>query len=1039
MKTYKRLPPEIDTDLDNYNKYFNQMNFKGILEDDNIYAIDQESFRDAKNVYVDWNDRLVSRPTLQVDKVPEYGIADAQGERYRAWSENQTLLDIKRFGSNTVYVIQWKQYGILIKVVPDNNDKITDANNASLTLILSVSANYHIASIDHYIICFNDDIGAHVFDTNQFNNMTLGQSLPGWKPIEDFVDVPVVKRVIGGQITNLPGNEFTESTKEEYIWSNESHPELPKLIPGTTTRADGNVKVTTSQETYNWGDIIATYNYPEYRILRGLSTTTKVQSDNIMTVAKGRICIATDQYFLYSFNGKTFDKVYYPSYEGTFLNIASISEDGDYFFFVASDGVYRCNLGDFTWADIIRVNGEQQIVGKGENNICCFKTGDIFSFLTIKTNESTLEPGETPIYTPILEARLYFKGPGLYSGTDKTKDKVLTYITHFFNYLDINLGRETVATYNLADYLGFGDNIIDKDLAKTALNITYSHDNDNNLIANIVLFNGGTLTTKKLILFVIGGDTTPYVGDKIQNKMLVISVPASGTPDYKVCEQLIVGYGESSINIKAGMYYATKPTQSLSDPTPWKYETVRCSLNSSATAIAGNKRILFDFPDTHDGSFSLSNGAPIPLSLNEGLVILNKTLVEKKSTVGYNLYPLLPNTLNGSAFIDTRLLTIAEEQTYYIIDANTGLIYTNSLLDSDIATITYTFKKTTTYNKVPKVSYSGTELYLGFNNLLQITANVKDGTDTYFNLPSINNQSFIDNITGMINISTTEIALFFLHKVVICSKVTDETYGYRYDYYNTKLSTGIRLGDSIINTLEGSYTVFPTRRGLAIMNYQAFMATTDQVIQYMTDNVKDMWLDFFDASEEIHIIQHRNRLIFTNNTQTILMYDLTQASWWKWEIPITALIALTDQTSLRLINEQLLIFKKSTQYFDLYESGVSKSVISWYVLSQPLHMKAPNYYKNLKQLIFQLSDSDNTKLPKSMLAQIKLYRKKITLRDPETVMFKIEELRTFVKRFNYWKINEVQWGLSNDDSTATPAPLELNGIGIKYEIGEEVR
>lgn len=1033
MKTYKRLPPEIDTKLDNYNKYFNQMNFKGILEDDNIYAIDQESFRDAKNVYVDWNDRLVSRPTLQVDEVPKVGYENA----YEAWDPSQTLLDIKRFGSNTVYVILSK-YALLVKVIPDDSSKITLANYADLMLMLSTDSKYHITSIDHYIICFNDTAGAQVFDTNQFNNMTLGQSLAGWKPIEDFVNIPVVKRVIGGRITELPKNEFTESTKEEYIWSNESHPELPKLVPGTSIRADGKVKVTTNQESYDWGNIVATYNYPEYRILRGLSTTTKVQNDSIMTVAKGRICIATDQYFLYSFNGKTFDKAYYPSYEGTFLNIASISEDGNYFFFVTSNGVYRCNLGDFTWADVIRVDGEQQIVGTGKHNICCFKTGDIFSFLTIKTNEHPLEPGEVVLYAPIIEARLYFKGPGLYSGTDKTKDKRLTYITHFFNYLDINIGRDPVETRNIADYLGFDNTLISKDLAKTALNIVYGHDNNENLIANIVLLNGGTESDKKLILFVIGGDTTPYVGNKIQNKMLVISVPPSGTPDYKVCEQIVVGYGQSSISIKFGMYYADIPEQSTSDLS-WKYETVRCSLNSSEAAITGGKRIVIDFPDKHTGSFGVSNGAPIPLSLSEGLVIVNKTLVEKKSTTGYNLYPLLPNTLNGSAFMANRLLTIAEEQTYYIVDADTGLVYTNSLLDSDIATITYTFKKTTPYTKIPKVSYSGTELYLGFDNLLQITANVKDGTDTRFNLPSINNQSFIDNITGMINISTTEIAVFFLHKVVICSRVTDETYGYRYDYYNTKLSTGIRLGDSIINTLEGSYTIFPTRRGLAIMNYQAFMATTDQVIQYMTDNVKDMWSEFFDASEEIHIIQYRDRLVFTNNTQTILMYDLTQASWWKWEIPIKALIALTDQNSLRLINKQLLIFKKSAQYFDLYEKGSSKLTIDWYVLSQPLHMKAPNYYKNLKQLVFQLSDSDNTKLPKSMLAQIKLFRKKITVRDPETVMFKIEELRTFVKRFNYWKINEVQWGLSNDDSTATPAPLELNGIGIKYEIGEEVR
>jgi hypothetical protein len=71
--------------------------------------------------------------------------------------------------------------------------------------------------------------------------------------------------------------------------------------------------------------------------------------------------------------------------------------------------------------------------------------------------------------------------------------------------------------------------------------------------------------------------------------------------------------------------------------------------------------------------------------------------------------------------------------------------------------------------------------------------------------------------------------------------------------------------------------------------------------------------------------------------------------------------------------------------------------------------------------------------------EIKLYRKTITYKEPETIRFKIDEFKTFVKRFNYWKINELQWALSSDAETATPAQLILNGIDIKYEIGEEVR
>lgn len=1001
MKTYKRLPPEIDTNLNNYNKYFNQMNFKGILEDENIYAIDQESFRDAKNVYVDWNNRLVSRPTLQVDEAPKVGYEDA----FEAWEPGQILLDIKRFGSNTVYTIL-AAAALVVKVVPDDSSKITLANYARLMLLVPINTKYHIVSIDHYIICFNDTAGAQVFDTNQFNDMTLGQSLSGWKPIENFVDIPVVKRVIGNVISYPNGiNEFTNKTKEQYVWTDEVQAILP----------DGNAEVVlhSNGASTNLNLPNTNINTP-YRLLRELPLRTEY--DDIVSAAKGRLCIATDNYFLFSpNNGKTYERIYYPSYNGQFLNIASISDDGLYFFFVASDGVYRCNLGDYTWANVIKAyNSEDEIedIANTEmitpyTNYCKFLTGDIFMFVIRGMYRYYNSDSST---TTIPEMRLYYYGPTTPSETSKK----LKYINKI-GYTDLMslVGLDETRGEN-TKYFGI---LVEEINARTVVT----------MIATLPAT--GTMTWADRQYKAI------YISGQSELKIAITNLDNS----YKRIRQIKINSlsnwtGNTSIN--HGVEIETLVTDSNYNATITKIQLGITAENNLLT--------------TSTTAYTLKPGYHNQYAWNEPIYEIEGGFIQIIQSNRYNVYTYSYESdtwqIDTYNFTDPPIVAITDGNIFYLVQPgfnNTKLpIISNALLPGDTVDITYTVSDSTRpeeYKKIPKVSYSGTELYLGFDNLLQITANIKDGTDTYFNLPSINNQSFIDNITGMINISTTEIALFFLHKIIVCSKVVDETYGYRYDYYNTKLSTGIRLGDSIINTLEGSYTIFPTRRGLAIMNYQAFMATTDQVIQYMTDNVKDMWLEFFDASEEIHIIQHRDILVFTNNTQTILMYNLTQASWWKWEIPVKALIALTDQDSLRLINEQLLIFKKSAQYFDLYEKGGNKLAINWYVLSQPLHMKAPNYYKNLKQLIFQLSDSDNTKLPKSMLAQIKLFRKKITLRDPETIMFKIEELRTFVKRFNYWKINEVQWGLSNDDSTATPAPLELNGIGIKYEIGEEVR
>ena len=147
---------------------------------------------------------------------------------------------------------------------------------------------------------------------------------------------------------------------------------------------------------------------------------------------------------------------------------------------------------------------------------------------------------------------------------------------------------------------------------------------------------------------------------------------------------------------------------------------------------------------------------------------------------------------------------------------------------------------------------------------------------------------------------------------------------------------------------------------------------------------------------------------------------------------------LTDQIELDIVSQLLYRFKEANVYYD-FANTYNEVTIEWFIKSQPLFMNAPTYYKNLKQLVFQFYDEGEPDKKRTLNTKIILYRKKITDRDPETIAFKVDEYRTFAKRFNYWKINEVQWELSNDDENALPSQLKLNGINVKYELGEEVR
>ena len=1148
MNTIKRAMPEIDTKIKNYSKYSNQMQFKGIVVDENIYDIDQQSSRDAKNVYVDDNLQLVSRQPLQPDEIPYDAVP--QG--------NYKLVDIFDFNSGKIYISQNIDTGKYTLIcIPAKYSYITNRVYYSLQSL----TKYHLCTIEQYVICFND-VNAKLLNVDKFYTTNYN-----WEKLTDNCEIPTTKVVSKDGTVVYNKNEFIPNIyKEEYLWTNESQPSLPP-------NEYAEVILTNKNGKFNLGTINDANKLTEFRIATKLNYNDDLD-DMFISAAKKTVCIASDEYVFVSYdNSKTFDKMYYPAYDGDFLNIAEVSKDGEYFFFVTTRGVYRCNLGTKQWSRVFKppmtpisdsifidttstlaigtilstgtyleynsvINGTPIVTGmyldnkvtitqlstltpnsdilegssiadgsvinsntyyntiRGDKNdrpyvsnyLSCFLSNDTFSFIMWEKEDSVN-----------YKVRLYFKGHGLYAGDDYTDDHMktdtledidkyytLSYIDTLNSRNDPNDTAYTTRLKTIIKNVAYYDYSYYRNLI--TMN-TFTDINDRLVTGITIVIPKTSSDTTSTYMFVYGGEALYRYG----TKMYGFSREVYQSNNNNITDiQLLKTEYNSNLPISTSVTITESSLNKIYNsqisvgciPTAWR------SINDSELEFLYNKNMpycidnyyllaaarRFDiYTNTGEHFYSIDNIVDNSRNIiitddvfySVGVEVLQTDKVIEDAN-RYDIYAgseiaagsKILGYVNGiyySGVNELQYSLIVTEPSYLtsgsLVKAGSNIItgiWTNYIGPEDLISFVYTFGTITNFTKIPNVSYSNTELYLGFDNLLQITSNSRDEEDAtkiLFNLPSINNKTFIENITGMINISTTEIALFFENKIRICTKVEDATFaisnkGFRYDYYNTKLSTGIRLGDSVINTLEGSYTVFPTLRGLAALNYQAFMATTDQVIDYITDEIKEVWIEFFEASnasgKQIRIIQWRNRLVLTNNTKTILLYDLKENAWWKWEIFDNALIALSDQIDLKIIKDQLLIFKDSERYYDMSEAG-RDIPIEWYIMSQPLHFDTPNHYKNLRQLVFQFADHFKTNRPKTMNAQIKLYRKKITVREPECVNFKIEELRTFVKRFNYWKINEVQWALSNDPYTADPQPLELNGIDIKYEIGEEVR
>lgn len=1173
MRTIKRNVNEVNTSLSSYNKivkYYNQLEWKGIVENKNLFTTDQQSQADAKNVYVDDYGSLVSRPVLHRAPLSRDILPI-----------NSELIDTITYGKVKIYVSN-EEYAF------ENHYKIVAVGDS--TAILKDINDYHISTIENYIICFNNK-GAKIFD---INNQSAG-----WQDLNKFVEIPVIKRVVGSEITEYNKNQFTSQYKEQYIWSNVSKPQLPSSGYNVSKGID--LTVNADNSPFNWHIPVSTgegtldktqlMQYMTFRKIQATVDTSGMSSVN-GALPQGRfaskgniICISDNTGVSVSFdNGSTFTKEYLPysqeKYEGF---IADITDDGLYYMRVNHDGVHVLSLGDLRdknevrWELISPWNDSSKTIqgtfstfslnlnNKGYQYCAHFITKDIFAFI-VETNVGPV---------------LWFMAPGLVghssigynpnstNGTTGHNTPILSEDTIDAKYVGTLccsevFQRDFANSFCLAIENKYTwSNGVESAMRNASLRIIKDHgtvlenankdgsyqserkvEKDYYTIAITILGNRMSNTSFFTNIILPGSQCIKYTDGTYEplcfdnrhwnDTFATMGIFGPSPVDYggSIDTHSNTGYNIAQTISSSGTEVESFPSTKSGGNTNWifNYPPRNIRVNSiqkiskwSVGKYAGQEYndqsqytghvsvglwqikgsvFIENLPELNDENnadmsryydtcwyeFTAEFGFPKDeLSCYGAFQLTARMISYSELTVPFKVgstdyflgnaayvpaYNYSTNTDWYSVWLDTPTQiwdndsdrnfgeTLIGENGRLFIRCNNE-VYTNILNDEDTVTIDYYYgtESTDKYTQIPNVSYSDTELYLGFNNQLSITANTKDSDgNILFNLPKLNNQKFIENITNIINISTTDIALFFEDNIVICSKVQDETLGYRYDYYPSKLSTGTRLGDSVINTIEGNYTIFPTKRGLAFMNYQAFMATTDQVLTYITDNIEDRYDEFYKESESIKIIQKRTKLFLTNGTNKILIYDLEAGAWWYWELPNLQYNSLfrikkltTDQIDLFVVGRRLYKFGDQIREYKDFEAlsqdewgedswGTTlPQKIDWFIISQPLHMKAINYYKNLKQLIFQILDDNNDDKQHTITVQIRCYRKKLDTKEPELIAFKIEELRTFVKRFNYWKINEVQYALGSDNETLIPTKLRLNGVSIKYELGEEVR
>lgn len=287
--------------------------------------------------------------------------------------------------------------------------------------------------------------------------------------------------------------------------------------------------------------------------------------------------------------------------------------------------------------------------------------------------------------------------------------------------------------------------------------------------------------------------------------------------------------------------------------------------------------------------------------------------------------------------------------------------------------------------------------------------------------------SFESDITALINLSSTSIAIFLKDSVYILFENNGT------NLVKSKLQLGNRKGSTVMNIYDGSSILLPTLNGLTSLSYEQFVQSTDQVYKYLSEQIMDNFDVYFEG--KIKLKQYKRWIfMFRQDLHYFFLYDISANAWWKWTLPYPI-------SNLEYDNENglLLLMNNKICNFDLlYNTFVDfvDSKIYWNIITQKLHFNAPNNYKHVRAVNVITTQKGNRIRYK---LKYKNYRNIDNTEEDDVRDFVIENLTTTINRVAFIKTNAFQVELSNDKSDNNAVPFITPGISIKYRITEKIR
>lgn len=360
--------------------------------------------------------------------------------------------------------------------------------------------------------------------------------------------------------------------------------------------------------------------------------------------------------------------------------------------------------------------------------------------------------------------------------------------------------------------------------------------------------------------------------------------------------------------------------------------------------------------------------------------------------------------------------------TYYSFERK--LIFTNTIFANKVY-LSYVVSGNTNLF-IPDFYIDGYKRAFAKDNQLYILSDADEKGMLY--VKNVNVISFESNITALANLSSTSIAIFLED----CVHILFDNNGM--NLIKSKLQLGNRKGNTAMNIYDGSSILLPTLNGLTSLSYEQFVQSTDQVYKYLSEQIMDNFDVYFEGN--IKLKQYKRWIfMFRQDLHYFFLYDISANAWWKWTLPYPiSNLEYDDENGLLL----LLMNNKICNFDLLYKTFVDfvDSRIDWNIVTQKLHFNAPNNYKHIRAVNVITTQKGNKIRYK---LKYKNYRNIDNTEEDDVREFTIENLTTTINRVAFIKTNAFQVELSNDKSDNNAVPFITPGISIKYRITEKIR